>query len=344
MNTKYISNKIRREQTTGERIRTIRKRKHIMVKDLAKMCGVTSKTMQNYEAGERQATLERLDGIACQLGVDPAALYYRFESISDLLHFLFEAEREGLIKPVKCIESPNDKLMPFGIRTSNEILNDALQAWAEERVLLDDGIISEDVYQNWQDAFPSQLSEVSSIETKKDLSATNEAETTESAAAFKQNGYMRLRAHSDHALCGRNGSIVPQNIQNQICLYTNCTLEYLNDETMVNFIPQQNASTYEQKDENTLFEILSIMDKNADTEHYRVIQIQLSRIAIHNLVQKGFDRNAFRIIELVQDSMDYLFTGNKARHNGYYFGFNFSQLDLLRERTGVSLREMFTGE
>ena len=100
----------------------------------------------------------------------------------------------------------------------------------------------------------------------------------------------------------------------------------------------------EDADQFTHTEILSILDKNAGTEHYRIIQVQLSRIAIHNILNKGFDREAFSLIELVPESIDYLFTGKKAKRNGTYFGFNFSQIDLLREKTGISFTEMFTGE
>ncbi len=92
-----------------------------------------------------------------------------------------------------------------------------------------------------------------------------------------------------------------------------------------------------------MIEILNILDKNADTEHFRIIQIQLSRIVLYYLKQRGFDHDALRLKEFISDQIDYLYTGKKAKQHGVYVGFDFTQLTLLREVTGMSLHEMFTG-
>ena len=347
MMKKYLSNKIRREQTTGERIRSIRKRKHVMVKELAKMCDVTAKTMQNYEAGERQANQEKLDLIAEKLGVNPASIYYKFESIGDFFHFLFEAEREGLIVPVKCSEKPEAQLTMFGIRTTNELVDEGIKEWCEEKALADDGKISENEYLNWQDAFPNNYS---GEDDKVTLSIANTVDNTETdmsidgaPSAFKQDGYMLVLSHTDHAVLGQNGTIVPQNIQNRICQFVHCTLAFLKDES-IEYIPQNDSNSFDQRNEDTLSDILGIMDKNAYTEHFRVLQVQLSRVVIYNLQKKGFDRNALRVKQFLQEKLDYLFSGRKGWRRGACFGFNFSELNLIRELTGISFHQMFTGE
>ncbi len=349
MAEKKNSKAIHAVQSKGDKIRCIRKRKGITIKLLAASLNVSSKSIQHYEAGDRQVNDEMLNLIAEKLQVNPAALFeYPFNSISDIMHLLFDLERGGFIVPIECEPDSDMQLASFSLRTGNEDLSEALNEWYEIRQMLENGRISNDEYLNWQDAFPDleQYSESEKDNTSNTASATerNTAPSQESASIYKQSGILLLRSHADHALYGRNGTLVPNNILNQICQYTNCTMEFLNDESQVHFIPRKDQISGAPQDENTLFEILSILDKNAGTEHYRIIQVQLSRIAIHNILNKGYDRDAFSLIEFVPESIDYLFTGKKAKRHGTYFGFNFSQIDLLRERTGISFREMFTGE
>ena len=96
------------------------------------------------------------------------------------------------------------------------------------------------------------------------------------------------------------------------------------------------------KDTETIFDILGILDHCADTESYRIVQVQLSRIVLYHLKEKGFDREALRTEHLDQEKMEYLYTGKDSgkTHN---YGLNFSDMDFLREFTGLSYQVMFTG-
>jgi len=72
------------------------------------------------------------------------------------------------------------------------------------------------------------------------------------------------------------------------------------------------------------------------------VQVQLSRIVLYHLKEKGFDREALRTEHLDQEKMEYLYTGKDSgkTHN---YGLNFSDMDFLREFTGLSYQVMFTG-
>lgn len=96
------------------------------------------------------------------------------------------------------------------------------------------------------------------------------------------------------------------------------------------------------KDTETIFDILGILDHCADTESYRIVQVQLSRIVLYHLKEKGIDREALRTEHLDQLKMEYLYTGKDCgkTHN---YGLNFSDMDFLREFTGLSYQVMFTG-
>ena len=97
------------------------------------------------------------------------------------------------------------------------------------------------------------------------------------------------------------------------------------------------------RDEETLFDILDIMDKHTDSEQYRTIQIQLSRIVLYHLTQKGFLTKVLRAKEIPDQKTDYLFKGVKPRFNTYAFGYFYSELAVIRKLTGKSYQEMFRG-
>ena len=63
---------------------------------------------------------------------------------------------------------------------------------------------------------------------------------------------------------------------------------------------------------------------------------------LYHLKEKGFDREALRTEHLDQEKMEYLYTGKDSgkTHN---YGLNFSDMDFLREFTGLSYQVMFTG-
>ena len=75
----------------------------------------------------------------------------------------------------------------------------------------------------------------------------------------------------------------------------------------------------------------------SETNHFRVIQIQLSRGVLANLARKGFDRETFRRKQFVQDQLDFLYYGQKQKWHGLYFGLKFAQLNALSEISGFSI-------
>lgn len=55
--------------TVGEKIQAVRKEKGLSQKDLAKILNIATGTVQQYEAGKRKVTVEKLMDIAFALGV-----------------------------------------------------------------------------------------------------------------------------------------------------------------------------------------------------------------------------------------------------------------------------------
>lgn len=141
----------------------------------------------------------------------------------------------------------------------------------------------------------------------------------------------------------RRGSEISLETQLKIISYVNCTVQFLNNDRYIEYSPKTEYDTDNLKATETIFDILSILDHCADTDSYRIVQVQLSRIVLYHLKEKGFDREALRTEHLDQKKLDYLYTGRENRDKSQNYGLNFSDMDFLREFTGLSYQVMFTG-
>ena len=141
----------------------------------------------------------------------------------------------------------------------------------------------------------------------------------------------------------RRGSEISLETQLKIIPYVNCTVQFLNNDRYIEYIPEKKYDPENLKATETIFDILGILDHCADTDSYRIVQVQLSRIVLYHLKEKGFDREALRTEHLDQKKLDYLYTGKENRDKSQNYGLNFSDMDFLREFTGVSYQEMLTG-
>ena len=144
-------------RSIGEKIRSIRGRKQISVLDVSDTCHLSKAAILHYENDIREPKADKLQVIASALGVDVSALYDRkIESISDIMHMLFEVEAGGFIAPSITSANPPGTQDAHSIRIMNQVLNEAVEKWSEKRELWETGQISDDDYRNWQDAFPQE--------------------------------------------------------------------------------------------------------------------------------------------------------------------------------------------
>ena len=152
-----FSKKSSTKHSIGEKIRSIRMRKQISTADIADACQLTNAAIRHYENDIREPKEDKLQEIAAALGVDVSALYDRkIESITDIMHILFEIEADGYVVPTKFPVNPNSSRTAYGIRTLNEVLNEGIEKWCEKRELWETEQITDDEYRNWQDAFPQE--------------------------------------------------------------------------------------------------------------------------------------------------------------------------------------------
>ena len=154
---RFFSKKTHGNHSIGAKMRSIRIRKGISTADLGKECSITDSAVRHYEGDLRAPKEDKLQEIAAALGVDPSALYdRRIESISDIMHILFEIEADGYVVPTKFPVNSTSSRTAYGVRTLNEVLNEGIEKWCEKRELWETEQITDDEYRNWQDAFPQE--------------------------------------------------------------------------------------------------------------------------------------------------------------------------------------------
>lgn len=329
------------ENETGKSIRRIRLSRKLSGDALAQLSGLKKSALLHYEKGIRSVSEDALTAISTALDIPSCTLRARhIESVADAMQVLFQLEQIFGLRP-----NSDDERISFASDSLD--LAAGIAAWQTQYEKYIAGTISEEEYQDWKDRFPLQY-EASALEQQNDSDDINNidpnwTELARSDARYKRNGIMRLKTYYWHYLSGLNGTYIPAETISRICRYVNCSEQYLNDESCVEFKPEAKRSPNSVPDNQTLSDILGIMDKNADTEFFRVVQIQLSRIVIYNLKEKGFDRETLRVKEFVTVLTDYLFTGEKSKLYSIYVGFDFTHLNLIREITGMSFEEMFTG-
>lgn len=98
-------------------------------------------------------------------------------------------------------------------------------------------------------------------------------------------------------------------------------------------------------DFDALHLILDIMDKCADSEQFRILQVQLSRIVFYHLESVGITAARLREFKCLEGrKVDYITSGNDS-YGSFRYGFNYSDLSsILGEFPQVpSYRFLFTG-
>lgn len=161
----------------------------------------------------------------------------------------------------------------------------------------------------------------------------------------KRSTFKKLTAVPQRWMSLHSGSEIPKQDFIDISEYVNASLYYLNSEKSVEYVPEN--AEYDKKrllNIEVLFAILNIMDACADTDFYRTLQIQLSRIVLYHLANKGFTQEKLSACaRLSLDKLDFLCNGTEKADITVNYGLNFSDLSFLYDFTKLSYQYMFTG-
>lgn len=142
----------------------------------------------------------------------------------------------------------------------------------------------------------------------------------------------------------RRGHDVSEELMMKIIRFVNCSIRFINNEEIIEFSPKDEYNPDTLNDTDTLFSIFEILDCCADSDDYRALQIQLSRIVLYNIGRKGFTKDmVLGYTELDPKKMNFIYTGEKNRDVTLNYGINFSDLTMIKKKTGLSYQYMFTG-
>ena len=142
----------------------------------------------------------------------------------------------------------------------------------------------------------------------------------------------------------RRGDTVEVETMLAIMKYVNCSLYFLNSTNSTEYRPESDLNESAILDENTLFNILDIMDACADSDAFRDLQIQLSRIVLYHLKEKGYNEQSLADThKLDNDKLHFLCTGEPCKDKTKNYGLNYSDLAAIRHLTGLSYSYPFSG-
>lgn len=167
--------------------------------------------------------------------------------------------------------------------------------------------------------------------------------------------FKSLFSLQDRWFCLRKGNEIDERIDiSKLEKFLRCKAGFLTDPDYPEFTPLSNLPLSESINNiDVLDTILGIMDKCADSSKFTNIQINLSNIVIYWLEKKGItydilrnspDRSNYRNISC--GKLDFLYNKEKILTKfdpAYKFGFNFTELDQIREVNNLSFLYMFTG-
>lgn len=142
----------------------------------------------------------------------------------------------------------------------------------------------------------------------------------------------------------RRGDVVEVETILNIMKYVNCSLHFLNSSSVTEYAPEKEYDEKTLFNGEILFDILDIMDACADSDAFRDLQIQLSRIVLYHLSKKGYNEQDLSDTKHFDNAkLHFLFSGILNRDKTKNYGLNYSDLATIRHLTDLSYQYMFTG-
>lgn len=137
---------------TGERIKFLRKLRGLTQKELGMAVGFPEKTsdirIAQYERGSRSPKKELTEDLAEVLNVSPVALTVPdIETIDGVMQTFFTLED---MYGLEIGAADNDIVLRVRSHSENNELWEALVEWLNKALLLRNGIISEEAYDDWR--------------------------------------------------------------------------------------------------------------------------------------------------------------------------------------------------
>lgn len=123
-----------------------------------------------------------------------------------------------------------------------------------------------------------------------------------------------------------------------------CSIFFLTSDKDIEYVPTGEFNMSNLLNMEAFFAIFEILDSCADTDLYRTLQIQLSRVVLYNLGKKKYTLKKLSAIrELSTAKLKFLMNNKEDADPTVNYGFNFSDITALVHHTGLSYIYLFTG-
>lgn len=144
---------------TGERIKFLRKLRRMTQKELGMAVGFPEKTsdirIAQYESGSRSPKKELTEALADVLNISPAALLVPdIDTVEGVVQTFFALED---MYGLEIGAADNDIVLRVRNYPENNELREALVEWLNKALLLRNGIISDEAYDEWRYNFSKKV-------------------------------------------------------------------------------------------------------------------------------------------------------------------------------------------
>ena len=153
-----------------------------------------------------------------------------------------------------------------------------------------------------------------------------------------------LSANPQRIVSLRSGGKILDSERNIISKYMKCSLGYLFGYER-EYTPQENDTAIVFSDVEAVTIIYDVLDRCASNEEFKVLQIQISRIIVYNLIQRGIMKDDLVGCKLFETpKLEFLFSEKESADKAAHYGFNFTDVMKIKDEFGLSVDELLTGK
>lgn len=173
------------------------------------------------------------------------------------------------------------------------------------------------------------------------------SDTEESISlSSKKSAFKSIHAIPQRFVSIISGEVILKNDLYKISRYVNCDETFLTDPYQKIYSPFTKQEELFLFDVDTLHLIFMILDRCADSELYKNVQIQLSRIILYWALNEktGWTVDKIKAFKEVDSAkIDFILFDKPNLDSTRNYGFNFTEFTVISRRTNLSYQYLLTG-
>lgn len=144
-----------------------------------------------------------------------------------------------------------------------------------------------------------------------------------------------------------SGEPISSNELDDIAEYLDCKPDFLKNTDEVKYVPLGKRKSGVEFNVNIMHEIFMILDRCADSKLYRSVQIQISRIILHWVLDDDDSEwtidKLYNIKQIDSHKLKYIYTNEADTDSTRNYGLNFTDLTVISRETKYSYQYLLTG-